>query len=97
MIPFQRRHSNGANLPHHFQADLLCFIAETRECLHNWFRSGDAYSANDCAEFIKECFTRLPERVRRLYVRGDSAFFNGELLDCLEENLQYESVNLGKS
>ena len=64
---------------------LLCFIAETRECLHNWFRSGDAYSANGCVEFIKECFARLPKRVWSIDVRADSAFFNGDLLDLLEE------------
>ncbi|GAB6161176.1 IS1380-like element ISEcp1 family transposase [Desulfothermus naphthae] len=64
---------------------LLCFIAETRECLHNWFRAGDAYSANGCVEFMQECFAKLPRRVWKIIVRADSAFFNGELLDYLEE------------
>ena len=64
---------------------LLCFIAETRECLHNWFRSGDAYSANGNVEFIKECFARIPKRVWKIVVRADSAFFNGDLMDYLEE------------
>lgn len=64
---------------------LLCFIAETRECLHNWFRSGDAYSANGSVEFIKECFARIPKRVWKIVVRADSAFFNGDLMDYLEE------------
>lgn len=64
---------------------LLCFIAETRECLHNWFRSGNAYSANGSVEFIKECFARIPKRVWRIVVRADSAFFNGDLMDYLEE------------
>ena len=64
---------------------LLCFIAETRECLHNWFRSGDAYSANGSVEFIKECFARIPKRVWKIIVRADSAFFNGDLMDYLEE------------
>ena len=63
---------------------LLCFIAETRECLHNWFRAGGAYSANGSVEFIKECFARLPKRVWRINVRADSAFFNGDLFDFLE-------------
>ena len=63
---------------------LLCFIAENRECLNNWFRSGDAYSANGCVEFIKECFARIPKRVWKIIVRADSAFFNGELMDYLE-------------
>lgn len=63
---------------------LLCFIAENRECLNNWFRSGSAYSANGCVEFMKECFAKLPKRVWSIAVRADSAFFNGELLDFLE-------------
>ncbi|MCD6307079.1 MAG: IS1380 family transposase [Deltaproteobacteria bacterium] len=64
---------------------LLCFVAENRECLHNWFRAGGAYSANGCVEFMKECFARLPKRVWQVIVRGDSAFFQGGLLDFLEE------------
>jgi hypothetical protein len=65
---------------------LLCFIAETRECLHNWFRLGSTYSSNGCVEFIKECFEKLPKRVWKVIVRADSAFFVGGLLDYLEEN-----------
>lgn len=64
---------------------LLCFIAESRECLHNWFRTGSAYTANGAVEFMKECFQRLPQRVWKVFVRADSAFFSGELLDFLEE------------
>lgn len=64
---------------------LLCFIAENRECLHNWFRSGSAYSANGCVEFMKECFAKLPKRTWSIFVRADSAFFNGSLFDLLEE------------
>jgi hypothetical protein len=64
---------------------LMCFVAETRECLHNWFRSGSAFSANGCVEFMKECFEHLPKRVWKVIVRADSAFFNGALLDLLEQ------------
>ncbi|MBS3777579.1 MAG: IS1380 family transposase [Bacteroidales bacterium] len=63
---------------------LFCFIAETRECLHNWFRSGDAYTANGSVEFMKECFARLPKRVWKVDIRADSGFFNGALLDFIE-------------
>lgn len=63
---------------------LLCFVAETRECLHNWFRCGNVYSANGGAEFLKECLARLPKRFGRLFARGDSAFCDGKLLDVLD-------------
>ena len=69
---------------------LLCFIAESRECLHNWFRTGSAYSANGSVEFMKECFAKLPKRVWKVFVRADSAFFDGALLDLLEsKSCQY--------
>jgi hypothetical protein len=63
---------------------LLCFIAETRECLHNWFRSGSAYTSSGAVEFLKECYERIPQRISRIFVRADSGFFDGELLDFLE-------------
>ena len=63
---------------------LLCFIAETRECLHNWYRTGATYSSNGATEFMKECFARPPEGVWKILVRADSAFFDGELLNYLD-------------
>jgi hypothetical protein len=63
---------------------LFCFIAETRDCFHNWFRTGSAFSANGSVEFMKECFAKLPKRVWKVFVRADSAFFDGALLDLLE-------------
>jgi Transposase DDE domain. len=64
---------------------LLCFIAETTECLHNWFRCGSAYTSNGVVEFMKECYDRIPQRVSQIFVRADSGFFDGNLLDFLED------------
>lgn len=74
---------------------LFCFIAETCECLHNWFRTGSAYSANGCVEFMKECFAKLPKRVWKIVVRADSAFFNGSLLDLIEHHRGEYIVKVG--
>jgi hypothetical protein len=65
---------------------LFCFIAETYECLHSWFRCGSAYTANGVVEFMKECLGRIPKQIWKIIVRADSGFFNGELLDFLESN-----------
>jgi len=65
---------------------LLCFIAENRECLHNWFRSGSSYTGNGSTEFMKECFAKKPKHVWKTYVRADSGFFSGDLLNFLEQN-----------
>jgi len=68
---------------------MLCFIAETRECLHSWFRTGSAYTSNGASEFIKECTSRLPKQVWKVFVRADSGFFDNKFLSVLEEN-KYE-------
>jgi hypothetical protein len=59
------------------------FIAETKECLHSWDQSGSAYTGNGSPEFIKECFSTRTNRVWKVFVRADSGFFNGALLDVL--------------
>jgi hypothetical protein len=76
---------NTTNKGQKSYCSLLCFIAETRECLHNWFRSGSASLSNGAREFMKECFPRIPRRVQNIFVRADSGFFKAELLELLEE------------
>jgi hypothetical protein len=61
---------------------LLCFIAENRECLHNWLRPGSTYTSNGSVQFVQECFSKIPKRV----VRADSGFFAGHFLEYLENN-----------
>jgi hypothetical protein len=61
------------------------FIAENKECLHSWFRTGSSYTGNGADEFLKECFSRLPKRVWKVFVRAESGFFNGALLEVLIE------------
>jgi hypothetical protein len=76
---------NTTNKGQKSYCSLLCFIAETRECLHNWFRSGSASLSNGAMEFMKECFPRIPKRVQNIFVRADSGFFKADLLELLEE------------
>ena len=49
------------------------------------FKTGGAITGNGAPDFIRECFSRLPKRVWKVFVRADSGFFNGELLNVLEE------------
>lgn len=60
---------------------LLAFIAETKECLHSWFRSGSAYTSNNCVEFLKECFALMPKQINEVLIRADSGFFCDDLLN----------------
>jgi hypothetical protein len=61
------------------------FVAETRECLHNWDQSGSAYTKNGGPDFVKKCFSTRTKRVWKVFVRADSGFGNGELLEVLEQ------------
>lgn len=62
---------------------VLAFCAETKEILQGWLRSGDAYTSNGIVEFSKQLLAHLPKSQTILF-RGDSGFFNGNLLDLLD-------------
>jgi hypothetical protein len=63
---------------------LLCFIGETRDFLWGRFRSGDRYSGHGAKSFLRECLRLLPNRIKRIQLRGDSGFFAGDFLEELE-------------
>jgi len=64
---------------------LLAYIANTRECLHSWFRCGSAYTSNNCAEFLKECYALMPKQIKEVFIRADSGFFCDSILSFAEE------------
>ena len=63
----------------------LAFIAETGEILQGWLRSGDTHSSNGSVAFLREALSRLPKQVWKVVLRADSGYFNGALLDFLEQ------------
>jgi hypothetical protein len=73
-------HKRGA-LSYH---PLLAFSAHTKEILQGWLRTGNAYTSNGIVEFMRQLLAQLPD-YHRIVFRGDSGFFNGALLEFLDE------------
>ncbi len=65
--------------------NLIGFIGDLKLVVNTWFRDGTAYTANGICEFIKEIHARLPKKVKGVFFRADSGFFNGNLFDQLEK------------
>ena len=61
----------------------LAFLADSKEILQAWFRTGSAYTSNGVIEFIKQMLAHLPNRMR-IIVRADSGYFAGALFDLLD-------------
>ena len=61
----------------------LAFLAETKEILQAWFRTGNAFTSNGVVEFTKQLLAHLPNRMRIIF-RGDSGYFVGDLLEFLD-------------
>ena len=61
----------------------IAFLAETKEILQAWFRTGNAYTSNGIVEFTKQLLAHLPNRMRIIF-RGDSGYFVGDLLELLD-------------
>lgn len=64
---------------------LLAVLAEGQFILHGWLRSGNTGSARGAVPFLQEALALLPEGTWVRTVRADSGFFDGSLLDFLEE------------
>jgi hypothetical protein len=65
---------------------LLAFLESTRECILSWLRPGDAYTANNAVGFLQQVLAVLPSRITSLLVRGDSGFFDDQVLSELESH-----------
>ena len=63
---------------------LLVFVSEIKLLYHTWFRSGDAYTSNGIASFLKQVRASLPSCVQKVFFRADSGFFDGKLFDLCE-------------
>lgn len=72
-------HKKGALCYH----PLLAFCTSTKEIMQGWFRTGNAYTSNGIVEFMKQLLAQLPDS-QRIFLRGDSGFFAGALLDYLD-------------
>ena len=65
---------------------LLAFLNSTKECFLSWLRPGDAYTANNADEFLKQALSMLPDQIKYLKVRADSGFFNDKVISVLENH-----------
>jgi hypothetical protein len=69
---------------------LFAFIGETSECLHLWLRRGNTYSGKDSPRFLKESLGILSRSIRRIKVRGDSAFYSSNFVqECESRNVDF--------
>jgi hypothetical protein len=65
---------------------MLGFLYETAVCLYDEFREGNVAPASGQKEFYLECKRRIPEGKRIGYYRADSASYQAELFNQLEED-----------
>ena len=63
---------------------LFCFIGETRDFLHGIFRTGKTHTSRGVKRFVDECLKKIPDRIKEVYLRADSGFYDGDFLNSLE-------------
>jgi hypothetical protein len=73
-----RRHGRPSHHP------LLAVLGEAH-FLHGWLRSGNCGTARGAGEFLKEALALWGQRQKIRLLRADSGFFDGLLLDYLEQ------------
>jgi len=72
---------------------LLLSLAETQEVLRTINRSGNTFSAVGAAGALTEILPMVAEHFRRVYVRGDSAFFQKPIMaECIKAKAGFALV-----
>jgi len=68
----------------HSYHPLLAFVDRTQEVLNERLRPANCYTGKGVNEFIEDCLSNLPAHIRGVTIRGDSGFFDDDLLDKIE-------------
>lgn len=63
---------------------LLCFEGQTGECWEASYHSGNVSAATVVIPLLERAFTKVPDGVREVRMRGDSAFYAHALIEFLE-------------
>lgn len=72
---------------------LLLTLAETRELLRTLNRSGNAASADGAADALKEVLPMVQRHFGKVYVRGDSAFYQKAIIaECVRRHVGFALV-----
>ena len=71
----------GANSYH----PLLAFVTDYKLLMHTWFRPGSAYTSNGSEEFVKQIIASMPKKIKKIFFRMDSGFFDNQLLYEIEQ------------
>src|SRR3954452_12340615 len=74
-----RKHGRPSHHP------LLAVLSEAHFLLHGWLRSGNCGTSRGVEEFLKEALALWGQRQKIRLLRADSGFFDGLLLDFLEQ------------
>src|SRR3954466_2014624 len=74
-----RKHGRPSHHP------LLAVLSEAHFLLHGWLRSGNCGTSRGTEEFLKEALALWGQRQKIRLLRADSGFFDGLLLDYLEQ------------
>jgi hypothetical protein len=72
---------------------LLLTLAETHELLRTLNRSGNVFSADGAAAALKEVLPMVRRHFGKVYVRGDSAFYQKAIIaECVREHTGFALV-----
>lgn len=65
---------------------MLAFWAELDLVVHEEFRQGAVAPQSDALLFLRESVAQLPDSIRQVYVRSDSAWYQRDVLDYCQDN-----------
>jgi hypothetical protein len=65
---------------------LLCFDGITKDCIHAELRSGNTYTSSGTTSLLETSFAKIPQNVKRVYIRADKGFYDHDIIEKIEEH-----------
>lgn len=65
---------------------LFAFVGETRHCIKGILRKGSTYTGFQARSFFSQCLELLPNTIKKVNIRADSGFYDGDLIEFAVTN-----------
>lgn len=65
---------------------LFAFVGETRHCIKGILRKGSTYTGFQARSFFSQCLELLPDTIKKINIRADSGFYDGDLIELAVNN-----------
>jgi hypothetical protein len=71
---------------------LLCFNGISKDFWHGELRPGNVHTATGTIDLLKASFSKVPNSVKRVFIRADKGFFDHKIVEYIESKRAFFAI-----